>query len=213
MFCGNMLNAQNFPEKKYEKREQFEFNNQINGWAIGLSSANTKFLNSNFSENVETGKLNPKFGMNVKLQYTTKPIFFDINYFSSNFKPSDEITTLVKDIPTDSLAYRHRGVDFYVSLKICPSNRFLFKNLLLPYLGVGYQFSELALTKDSFFQKSLSGSFLNSHMWKAGLNLTFSPVLIFYGEYKSTNNLFVDEKNRFYQFNFGILIKLSYKNN
>lgn len=198
--------GQNFPVNKYKNLEKPQYSSAINSFNLGIAYGTTNFLNPVFENNIENELIKKSFGYNIKLAYIHGPILIDVSYFSSIFKPNEKLTNSLPDA-TGTFNYNHKGWEGAASYNLMVINNRWIKKHLLPYLGIGYHLSEVALTKDS---EAISAFILNNSIWKTGLIYYVNPVVGFFGEYKATINSQKNMNGKYNQINFGLLIKTSY---
>jgi hypothetical protein len=134
---------QTLPANKYKLSE--------NDWTvtnlfIEIGINQSSFLNDVYGTNKESGKIKPTLGYGAMARYVFKSFFIEGGVFYSKFN-SDGIKTNL-GLP-EEYQFIHRGIEGAVNLILFPSKSKI--GFLKPYLGAGYQNSEMAITtKQSF---------------------------------------------------------------
>ncbi len=134
---------QNLPSNRYKlSKEDWTITNLFVEFGINKSS----FLNEVYGTNQEAGILKPALGYGAMGRYIYKSVFIEGGVFYSQFNSDGMKTNL--GLP-EEYQFVHRGIEGSVNVILFPSKSKI--GFLKPYLGVGYQNSEMAITtKESF---------------------------------------------------------------
>jgi hypothetical protein len=199
-----------FPNKNYN-REVPEYNKTRNGLNLGLSYIATTFVNNQFRGNLENEVYKRGVGLNLRASYIYKSLIIDANGFFSQFEHNN-YESIINELDSktgvnkDSLALRHQGYDIFVSYNLMITKNEWLRKRVTPYVGLGYQFSAVALTHKNILINSntYAATNINSPMWKAGFIINFHRYFNVFAEYKQTLNFNLDDPKKFYQLNFGL---------
>ncbi len=173
------------------------------GLSLGIGMNMSFMQNAAFGQQVGSGKVSHDFAFkNVfsafGLRATILPVIIDMSFHSSvpfhyssglTFtrerevrNPANGFTGTVIDTLTTN-AFRHRGMNFSVSVAA-----FTFSRIIYPYVGIGYSFSYLG-DGDAFIpEETLISSNTSAPFWKVGLAIHPIRRLIITAEYASSVN-------------------------
>jgi hypothetical protein len=137
---------------------------------MNIGYYNTTFSNYFFKNNISNGNIKRGLGYAASLNFNLFPLFFDLTYFSTGFT----VNNIEAFNPNSTIT--HRGGEF--SANVIPLT--LGINVY-PYLGAGYQYSQLyskSLTIEGTASSNASLPFA-----KAGVKVRLTRFVVF-GEYK-----------------------------
>ncbi len=203
------------PEKKHKKG--YDFNDYIEkpreemyGWGWDLFSISygyhqSTILNPTFVGLIHNKKMKRAYGQSFTVRATYYPFLFDMKWFSSRFKPID--------MPNwqyySDAKIKHRGFEISSAIAIMPINLEI-SHILIPYIGIGYQSSNLAITQtegtgEDAHDVTKSATPTSAPIWKIGFTINLINKLTCSTEYSQTFKL--SSKKSFNQFmiTFGYL--------
>jgi hypothetical protein len=150
---------------------------------IGLNQSS--FLNQVYGTNKESGKLKPSIGYGAMGRYIFKSLFIEGGVFYSQFN-GDGIKSEL-GLPKE-YEFTHRGIEGSLNLLLFPSKSPI--GFLKPYLGIGYQNSEMAITtkqsyaigKDIYSSNTTSGILMQTGLFimpvkHISINLSYKRTL------------------------------------
>lgn len=128
----------------------------LNGLMLQFGVADLSFENESFKNSVQTGVLSPSFGYDIGLKAVVTPYITElsISYQAYNFSKASALDTIK-----------------YLALNISQSV-FLFPvlKMAVPYLGIGYQLSELWIGD---WNEPVSQIGTSAVFWKGGVQANF----------------------------------------
>ncbi|MBK7629081.1 MAG: PEGA domain-containing protein [Bacteroidales bacterium] len=139
-------------------------------FSINLGYYNTTFSNSFFKENILNGNIKRGIGYAATLNFNLFPLIFDMTYFSARFTVNN-----IEAFKPNSMII-HRGGE--VSVNIIP---YPIGVVVFPYLGAGYQYSQLYTS--SLSSEGTGSDNTSLPIIKGGVKIRISKLLVF-GEYK-----------------------------
>lgn len=146
----------------------------FDGSAVYFSARLDRFLNSNYSNNLHDKNIKHTVGFEMTYSHMLfRPIELEITGFNSIFKINDfEESGTVSSI-------RHGGIEVFAKAYVLP---YIGKisEYVAPFVGVGYQFSGLSLTKGGVSANT------SSFMYKAGTRIRLGRLFFLQAEYKQT---------------------------
>ncbi len=187
------------PEQRYLKIKKNPYNKSFSDQMFGLYGGGTfiKFLNPNFSAQVNHKVISHKIGFFVGLYRSFGPLSVDIRYVANDL---DVNMSDIYDVETSSESFASIiGGDIALSWDLLPAKKFF--NFLI---GGGY----------SFYQMSFSGKYPDDDLisetkhvlqpfWKSGLEVHLGEGFILRGEYQQALIL-QNIKYPYSRFSFGI---------
>ncbi len=156
--------------------------------AYGLHA--TQFVNSTFKERISSGIINYDFGHAATISATLFPVEMSASLFSSGFR-IHESNKVIIDRNTNSQInsiepyvnngiIKHRGIELAVNF--IPFN---IGSIFLPYIGVGYQLSQVYSPAESLTIGEEVSTSTSLPIVKGGLKIKAGRIFLF-GEYKRT---------------------------
>lgn len=128
----------------------------LNGVILQFGVFDLSFENESFKNSVSSGVLNPSFGYDIGLKSILSPSIFDvsISYQEINYSETSALDTIK-----------------FIALNISQSV-FLFPvlKIVVPYLGIGYQLSELWIGD---WNEPVSQIGTSAVFWKGGVQANF----------------------------------------
>jgi hypothetical protein len=198
LLLQNPINAQTdaLPENKYKEGDLLSdfLNNpksETKGTTFQIGYTGGQFLNAQFGLLTKENLIAPKYGLFVGLKKIYYPIIIDLDAFVSKY---DNYTS------ANSYTVVHQGFNFSISTAILPIH-LKISSIIMPYIGVGYQLSDLLETSNvSFFKITFPKSDAitslvktNQPIWKIGILFNLAPVLFSF-EYKQSLMINGNEK-------------------
>lgn len=146
------------------------------GIPITAGYTHTGFLSKNFSNNVQLGLIETKFGWHAGFFKYTKFLLWDVRYFNTRFETNISSIKIPKDV-----SIRVHGVEFSSSLVVIPK----FK--VTPIFGLGYHASNLGVG-ESEEEKNFEPISVNTSnfIWKIGVLFKLRPRFHILLDYKQS---------------------------
>jgi hypothetical protein len=153
-------------------------------YGLGIAYQKASFFNPMFYDNVDNASIKNNGGFEVSFFLNLSPVMIDASYFNSAFEVGSQEYALAYMTSKAEL----QGCDVYLSYAPLLPDWGIVSEILMPFVGVGYQSSSLrARTKEE--EAKTTGSYgTSSPMWKGGLKLNLGSFFI-KGEYKQSLTL------------------------
>jgi hypothetical protein len=137
------------------------------------------FYNSLYYENLKANNIEFSGGLDFVWSMNIAPVMLDIGYFTSTFSVEDpNFYKGSKDKETTL-----RGMDFYASYLFLPDYGRISR-IFMPYIGIGYQTSSLAVKIPGEKSTTLGSYGTGSMMWKTGVTINLGKLLYINAEYR-----------------------------
>lgn len=196
LFHSQVSVAQNYqiPSGRFEKgslnKVKKEHQEYYSGAMFGAGYHVSNFLTPDFNKYLKTGNVKHMYGYNAGVGYAWYNSFIDINWFMSRYKIDVNFDDFFHYKDSVDFRIKHRGFDVSYCLRLVPSTKEWTKKLM-PYLGLGYSFSNLVATTD--IQKNDSTTEYDvvkekystkGLIWKPGILIYMGKVVRLRLEYK-----------------------------
>jgi len=180
------LNVERY--KKYSLDNYLYYQQKkINGIYIGYGVIFPFFFNSNYEEKIVQKDIKYKYGNTFNFMFKYYPISIKGYYFSTFYNcPS------LQSIFSDNTAVRYRGISFDFNLSLFPffSKFKKISSFIVPYVGLGYQFTNLVFLENKYlFWSTLSSTNMNTAIGNLGIDFNFSKYVTITIEYSKSFNL------------------------
>jgi hypothetical protein len=154
------------------------------GFSFGYQQAS--FFSSSYFNNVNNDVITPKWGIEVDYLINITPVMIDVAYFYSVFDVNSFIYYSDYGDKTTSL----QGCEFFASYTPLLPDFGKISQIIVPFIGIGYQTSSLRVKSSDGKSKDESSATIaslgtGSPMWKTGVMLNFGGLFI-KGEYKQS---------------------------
>lgn len=219
LFFNLTLFGQNFhiPSKRFERDDlnkvRKKYQENFSGSMFGVGYHVSNFLTPDFNKYSKSGNVKHVFGYNVGIGYTWYNSFMDINWFMSRYKIDVNFDDFFQYKDSTDFKIKHRGFDVSYCLRLIPSKNRWTKNLM-PYLGLGYSFSNLVATTDIKKNETtteydvVKGKLSTKGLvWKPGIFIHLGKICRLRLEYKQTfRERFKLNKSQFQEFSATIVL-------
>jgi hypothetical protein len=204
---GNPLYSQkdNLPENKYKDGTQLRSfltqpGRSMKGLSLSIGYQGGQFLNPQYGLLSKEKFLKQRYGILVDFRKVLYPVIIDLGFFVTNFQ---------NETSASGNPLVHRGIDIAVSTALLPL-AFRISRLLVPYIGLGYQFSDVYETNSSGFSNTAfpktseiaSSMHVWQPVWKTGLMINVVPRFIVNFEYRQS--LMLNDEKALNQYNVSI---------
>lgn len=188
LFCGVALQAQHNYNLKLDNSsgrsvsDFWETLRKKSTGGIGIGFQKVSFFNALYFSNAQ-GKgsaIENKGGFEAAYFYHYYPVMVDIGYFRSAFNVNSG--SYYPDYKEKSTFLQ--GLDFYLSYAPLLPDYGRISEILIPFVGIGYQTSSLNV-KDTKEDEKIASAGVSSPMWKFGVKFGFGGYFI-KGEYKQS---------------------------
>lgn len=149
---------------------------KLNGWDILLGYHQSKFTNDYISELYEQGSLGGGYGLSGGINYIEVPLIFGFSGFYAPLKDEGKIFEAMYLTYSGGIDLNHYGGRFSVSYLVLT-----FQYYLLPTIGVGYQISELRLSREDGTKEKLSSSSTSTAYYSLGFHSNFHETIAIVG--------------------------------
>jgi hypothetical protein len=157
------------------------------GPSINYNYRHVSFYNPRFYELSKESLIKQTYGNEIDFSYNYYPIKVDVCWFATFFEVSNFVSTYLTNT---NYSTRHRGAEFFLSYMPLPHIG-KFSKHFMPYVGIGYQTSQLVTLDQSNKEKEVivSSHPTGSISWKIGLCVNINSSYFINAEYKQTGNL------------------------
>jgi hypothetical protein len=158
--------------------------NFMKGFAISYGYNSTIFKNLTYEKNINSGIIEKGYGQIINSRLVAYPLIFDISGIENKYNILG-----LNNIYGNECWLKYLGSEFSISL-VLPTPGYEFAKKFVPYVGVGYQPSQISLlSSDKYFPSDdqiISNISTTGSIVKAGLMLNFGKKWNIFSEYKRT---------------------------